>query len=273
MAGIDARLGRTINDLEEIAFNSFEGIAPALTRNILALLDRLDVSGGRLTPGQSLRLLSRLEEIFRQQFRKADYNRGVARFLSRIDEVREANVRFHERENRIQIAESLLSQAEEQMVNLTRSYLEQGWVDRRLILPMRRIISRAVGKGIELNELKREIESRLTGDPTLTHNQLASYAQLVARDTVGQYNGLIQQKVATAHSLDAFRYSGTLVESSRSQCRKWLNTEVIRITELNDEIAWAKRNGSGMVDATTADNFAIYRGGYNCRHQVYATRS
>jgi hypothetical protein len=48
--------------------------------------------------------------------------------------------------------------------------------------------------------------------------------------------------------------------------------EVLPFEDLQKEINWAFANGRGMNDATTPETFALYRGGYNCRHMAIPFR-
>ena len=43
--------------------------------------------------------------------------------------------------------------------------------------------------------------------------------------------------------------------------------------DLEEEIAWAENNGTGMIPNTTPENFCQNRGGFNCRHIAYPVRS
>ena len=72
--------------------------------------------------------------------------------------------------------------------------------------------------------------------------------------------------------LNGFKYIGSLVKDSRPQCKKWKRMGVIRYDQLDKEISWAYSNGKGMIPGTNKDNFATYKGGYNCAHQAVATR-
>jgi hypothetical protein len=42
--------------------------------------------------------------------------------------------------------------------------------------------------------------------------------------------------------------------------------------DLEQEIAWAENNGTGMIPNTTPENFCQNRGGFNCRHICYPIR-
>ena len=70
--------------------------------------------------------------------------------------------------------------------------------------------------------------------------------------------------------LNGFKYIGSLVKDSRPQCIKWKRMKEIPMSILTQELA--NPTNRGQIPGTTKDNFATYRGGYNCQHQAVATR-
>jgi hypothetical protein len=83
---------------------------------------------------------------------------------------------------------------------------------------------------------------------------------------LNQFDGQTNARIADEFGLDAFRYVGSLIDDSRPQCRRWIAKRVLQKSEMLNEINWAYNNGTGMISGTTPDNFAVFRGGYNCRH-------
>jgi len=98
--------------------------------------------------------------------------------------------------------------------------------------------------------------------------QLKKYVSQVSRDALNQFDGQVNSRIAEEFGLNAFRYVGSIIEDSRPQCVRWVGKEVLLLDELSNEISWAYSNGTGMIPGTTRDNFAVYRGGYNCRHSA-----
>ena len=102
--------------------------------------------------------------------------------------------------------------------------------------------------------------------------QLERWAGQITRDSISQYDGQINAMVQEEYELNAYQYVGGIKTNSRKQCKEWRKKKILPIDTLQKEIDWAKSSGSGMVPGTTVSNFAVYRGGYNCRHQAYPVR-
>ncbi|MFN9108950.1 MAG: hypothetical protein ACK5XN_02555, partial [Bacteroidota bacterium] len=105
------------------------------------------------------------------------------------------------------------------------------------------------------------------GTPEL-NGLYSRYVKQVSRDALGQFDGQINAKIADEFGLDAFRYVGSIIDDSRSQCVRWVGKRILEKSEMQSEINWANNNGSGMIPGTTPENFLVYRGGYNCRHRA-----
>jgi hypothetical protein len=85
---------------------------------------------------------------------------------------------------------------------------------------------------------------------------------------LNQFDGQVNSAIANEFGLDAYRYVGSLIDDSRAQCIRWAGKQVLLKEDLAKEISWATANGTGMIAGTTPENFATFRGGYNCRHSA-----
>ena len=115
--------------------------------------------------------------------------------------------------------------------------------------------------------MRRSIESVIESDPSRL-GLLTRYVTQISRDALYQFSGLANQVIAVEYGLNAYEYVGSLVDDSRPQCQRWVEKQVLFFSELQEEINWALDNGKGMIPSTTPQNFAIYRGGYNCQHEA-----
>lgn len=266
-----ASLERIVADGKDILYNGLTEVVDGVIAAIETLL-RENANPDGTVDIDNVAITNRLRNIWYVAFDEDVFQRNIPNFIRKIDEVREENVRIHELVNGIDLSDQLLDEAEVQMRDLVRQFLSRGWIDRRLALPMRTYLSRLIVRGTTIEQMTRVIERDLRGNPIRTGNRLYSYATLVARDTVGQYNGTINMLAAQEYGLEYYAYRGSLVQDSRDQCKRWVGKRYLKITELEEEIQWARENGSGMIPGTTPANFAVFRGGYNCRHEAIAVR-
>lgn len=145
-----------------------------------------------------------------------------------------------------------------------------------VIKPVHDILFKAIISGASLETTAQAIKIAVGEGTTL-----AKYATQITRDTLYGYDGALNKAIADEFNMNAFQYVGSLKiggkgkkknYESRPQCKRWVNKNIIKYNELKEELDWAYRYGSGMIPGTTADNFSINRGGYNCRHSAIPIR-
>jgi len=107
-----------------------------------------------------------------------------------------------------------------------------------------------------------------------TGDVLPRYVNQVSLDTLSQIHGALQSEIQIKYKPTKGRWIGSEIETTRPFCKhmKTLTNPISRETlqgVLNKYIPDGKPKqliGSGMIEGTNIDNFAINRGGYNCGH-------
>ena len=153
------------------------------------------------------------------------------------------------------------------MTEQTLQGLTGAGVNSEFIEPVRNELFKNIVAGTNSVDVEQALRNMIEGD-SVKLGGLSKHVGQVARDALNQYDGTVNARIAEEFGLDAFQYVGSLIEDSRSQCRRWVAKEVLLKENLPSEISWANNNGQGMIPGTNAENFAVFRGGYNCRHQA-----
>jgi hypothetical protein len=113
---------------------------------------------------------------------------------------------------------------------------------------------------------------------------LVRYTKQISTDAINQYSANYTQAAVSDLGLEWFQYTGTLIETSRCFCEALVKKRYVHKSELpkivkgdfkefkeaDCELNQNTGLPQGMVAGTTASNFPIYRGGYNCGHQLIA---
>jgi hypothetical protein len=111
---------------------------------------------------------------------------------------------------------------------------------------------------------------------------LERYAKQITTDALNQYSAQYLQVVSNDLGLQWYRYTGAEIETSRPFCKACLDKQYIHQSEIPDLLAgkfpeFKKEGGEinsktklpqGMIAGTNPENFHIYRGGWNCGHQL-----
>ena len=140
--------------------------------------------------------------------------------------------------------------------------------------PIKKILFRHASVGSDIKDAEDELRTFIKGQPD-RYGFLERHVRVMTMDALNQYDGIINQKAFEEFEMNAFRYVGSLIKTSRPQCIRWVNRKdgIILKEQLADEIAWAKTNGSGYSTLTPINesNFSVIRGGHNCRHTAVPT--
>ena len=119
-----------------------------------------------------------------------------------------------------------------------------------------------IGSRSQLNKtLRKFIEGSPEEAPFLNR-----YIKQTTNDAVMTFNADYIQTIAADLDVEYYLYAGTLIADSRSFCvsraGRYFTTDEVK--------AWANLKGwNGRMAGTNSSTIFIYRGGYNCRHQLW----
>jgi len=119
-----------------------------------------------------------------------------------------------------------------------------------------------IGTRSELNKtLRRFIEG--TPEQSAFLNR---YIKQTTNDAVMTFNSEYIQTIAEDLDVEYYLYAGTVISDSRPFCvsrsGRYFTTDQVK--------AWANLKGwDGRMKGTNSSTIFIYRGGYNCRHQLW----
>ena len=119
-----------------------------------------------------------------------------------------------------------------------------------------------IGSRSELNKtLRKFIEGTPQDAPFLNR-----YIKQTTNDAVMTFNSEYIQTIAEDLDVEHYYYQGTLIADSRPFCvsraGRYFTTDEVK--------AWPNLKGwQGRMAGTNSSTIFIYRGGYNCRHQLW----
>lgn len=115
------------------------------------------------------------------------------------------------------------------------------------------------------SELNKTLRKFIEGTPEESAF-LNRYIKQTTNDAVMTFNSEYIQTIAADLDVDHYYYQGTVIADSRSFCvaraGRYFTTDEVK--------AWANLKGwDGRMKGTNSSTIFIYRGGYNCRHQLW----
>jgi hypothetical protein len=277
-------------DVQDSLINKFkkftDDYSDELLDKIFEYIDKFARSKGFLVlEAESGFLLAEFAKKLVEDFKESKYIGELGSLLGSFDELEVANKNLLGLLNPEFDFDALNFSKEKKVVigELTESLLRPESFKVNISNEVRKILARNVLQGGSIKNLKKELTNVVSKSNT-DGGILGRYVGQITTDAVLQYGGIINDKVAKIGVFNAFGYTGSLIETSRIQCQRWKNDKkgVLLFDQkespygyLPDEIKWANANGTGYgrkgstsYIELTKDNFARYRGGYNCRHEA-----
>jgi len=231
---------------------------------------QMNIEGGKtLFDDNNVQVINELDDVISDAIASSGYNKKVADYLRSFDTIKRFNFDAHEEVNDLTTSEleDLVNPVQKQVVDQTLNDLTGAGISTQFTQPLKEGIFKNIVSGSTISDLEKYLSEFILSDP-LNLGKFKKYTTQIARDTLNQFDGQVNSRIANEFDLNAYKYVGSLIEDSRPQCKRWVNKGTILKEQLDEEINWANSNGSGMIPGTNVDNFAVYRGGYNCRHSA-----
>lgn len=253
---------------DEQLLDGFDEIENSIYNGVDAQLNQFEQKEGKVLFNDfNLLLVAGLAAYIINSIQNSNYPESVRRYLQNFDAVEDLNLKIHHYQSDIDLKKLLgvVDGLKSASVAQTTRDLTGTGVETEFIKPLTELIYRNVVSGASLTDLKKSVEEFIKGTED-KNGVFRKYVSRMSRDALYQYDGLLNSRIADAFGMDGFLYLGTLIQDSRPQCVRWVGMRLLAKKDMPAELRYAENYGSGLIPGTTADNFSIYRGGYNCRH-------
>lgn len=244
--------------------------------NILKkVVRKMSTKRGRLVYDyETLLEINKLQKKVVELLSKGDYSKNIISLTQNFDNIEDLSLQFASLLNDVDSYDFL----KKQISPIKKGFIED--ISSSLASPdsikinitggIRKILLRSATFGNTVDEAEDILRTYVLADAK-KGGLLTRYARQIAHDSLFQFQGSVEQKIGEEIGANAYSYVGPLKTTSRPQCKRWINTfkGVIPFDKLQDEIEWAKHNGSGLGDLKlTVNNFPQIRGGHHCIHRA-----
>lgn len=261
--------------------SSLIGMEKKIYDEILKIFDTISITDGKLSSNEKTdAFIASLDRRIAKVLKDNGYNESVTKYLINFDKIAENVKKIQSDLNGINLSASQIDPFKRIEISNTWDNLLGSGVSKNFIQPIRQGLYRNILFGATIGDVEK-----LVRDYVITTKDkdsiLLRYVKQVSRDSISQFDGGLQQKIATELDLNACRYIGSIIVDSRAQCRKWVDEALIKLDSsfaleivdaINGDLLFDGKYSSGMIKATTLATFMANRGGYNCRHRAIATK-
>lgn len=261
---------KLFDDAELILTDNLDATQREIYQSIYSLVADFDTRDGKfLNTERNARLLNNITARIQAAVQSTEYSGRVMEYLRQFDQLESINAALQQSVNSLDISGLNLTNIQRQAREAVIYDMLGNGMQTNLAEPVRKLLTKSVFSGMGTQEFASGLRQFIMKDTEVIGR--VNVGQ-IARDAILQYDGTINTIIFNEFGLDEWGYEGSLIKDSRPQCRRWVKMGRIPADELAQEIAWAETNGSGLIPETTPENFAINRGGYNCRHTATPLR-
>ena len=263
------------------AIEKFQKLIPSIEKSILdeidLLIKSLDLNDGNIENTiNNLRVIGQIQIKINQITRSQEYMIAVKQFTESFDEVAKLqNEYFRSLSDKFTTYE-LLDEIKRQSINSVVEALTQDGLRANIGNPITDILRQNITSGISYLTMRGILKDFIQNKDGI--GALQRYTSQITTDAIHQFMGQYNQAITQHLGLKWNMYVGSNIVTSRQFCTLLTAKRYVYYLELPSIIQgdidnhkceiYVKTNlPQGMIMGTNEQNFEVYRGGYNCRHQ------
>lgn len=292
--------GELVRKADDVFLESVQKIEKSILKKVIKILRGLAQKEGKLLKDQiDNNLPGRIKRQILKIIRESGLAEQVKKFTRNLDVTEDLNRKIY----KIILNEDLeleLNPYKQIFVDeITDALTARSSLVKEFVNPIRKTLIGSIAANMSVEQTEELLTNFITGIPEGPDKRLGEirrYTGQIARDMVGQYDGMVNDLTRDAYQLDAFQYVGVNVMESRKFCRHLLdapnNAEVPKeggfepnmfadlaigpgqfLVKDIEKIFEIAGDWKGKNDLVTVETFAQYRGGHNCIDQVIYFRA
>jgi hypothetical protein len=267
------------------AVNAFQDKIPGIQDKVFDELQNLTAKLERkgnniLATTANLRTIGGIKNKIQKIIMNSDYLEANVKFIKAFLAVEELQNNYFKAFNaRFTPKKTFKIIRELAVESTTNALLDQG-LAANITDKITNILKQNITASVSIAELNNQLRDHILNTAS-GEGSLLRYTKQITTDSINQYSA--QYNDAVAHDIggmDWGRYVGSNLTTTREFCEFLTKKQWVHRTELPDIIKGhidghsCKLNKKtalpqGMIAGTNANNFNVYRGGYNCGHQWF----
>lgn len=271
-----------LNQIEQVSkkfMASVPDVQNQVQNQLIEMAATLKIKGGKLQPSvANLKAINGIIKTLQKFIMTPEYKENVRALLKAYDKIGAIQNSYFKTLDSSFSQPELLAEIKKQTVNSTVDQLLGAGISANLINPIKDILTKNVTSGALFSDLKQQMTDYISTNSTGI-GALERYVNQVVTDSLNQYSAQYTQAVTNDLGLNWFMYVGSNIETTRDFCEHLTAKKYVHKSEIPEiisgnidgyQVELNPKTGlpKGMVNGTTQYNFPIYRGGYNCGHQL-----
>lgn len=253
-------------------------------KEISLLLKDLDLRGDTIQQtAKNLRIIGKAKSKLDEIVNSDKWQKSVSEYLKSFDEITKLQNQYFATLAKDYKPNALLGEIKNQSIDATLNSLTEAGISASVTEKIQDILRLNITTGASYTQMSNQLRDFITTNETGA-GALERYTKQITTDALNQYSAQYTNAVTNDLGLEWFQYTGALIETSRTFCVALIKKKYVHKSELASiirgdfkefEDADGKINPKtklpeGMVAGTNVSNFHVYRGGYQCGHQLMA---
>lgn len=281
---IEALHGLIDGSVEKFNTNIPE-IQKQIAMKISLLIKDLDIDnqGNIVNNIKNVKIMGKIKAEVTAIVLNPDMKGNTGEFLAKFNDVSKLQNEYFKSINKSFKPSEILDEIRKQSITSTAESLSEMGLNANVIQPIVDMLQQNITTGGSWQELNKMLQdSILSNEKGL--GTLERYTNTLTNDSLNQFSAQYTQTIASSLNYKWFIYTGGLIRTSRAFCEALKAKKYVHISELPQIVVGNfnefEKEGNmnpktglpkGMIDGTNAKNFYVYRGGYNCGHQLTPT--
>lgn len=283
-----------IIDLLNNTVTDFGQQIPSIQRNVLdSVVDdlrKLNLNSDYTIKNSvgNIRMVNQIRGKIMRLILSDDYKAAVKKYLKAFDGVTNMqNEMFRQAETKFKPPAVLGEIRQQTIQDVTRSLTESG-LNANIGEAVANILKTNITTGGSYGKLRNQLNEYLTRAGG-SAGALESYLGQITTDAINQYSATYMNTVSADLGYEWFRYQGRDITTTRPFCDAMTDQPFFHVSQIPallkaqglkytdkktgqpKQVPLYAKTGlpNGMYPNTTPDTFFVYRGGYNCGHQIF----
>lgn len=277
------KIAQQISDSVEEFNKSIPAVQKSILNEIELLLKDIDTKNGSITANaKNVRLIAQIKQrIEKLILKNKKYKKNLTKYLESFNDITKLQNEYFEEISKEYKPPKLLAAIREEAISATYDSLTKAGISANISEPIQDILRVNITSGAKYSDMLKTVREFIAGNPEKV-GALSKYAKQITTDSLNQYAAQQSDLVTNDLDLQWFEYTGALIETSRPFCdalhkKRYVHkSELPKIVEgdfkefkdIDGKIYDKTGLPEGMIEGTNATNFKVYRGGWNCGHQL-----
>lgn len=249
------------------------------------LLSNYNNKGNLEFDESDFKLSKKVREAVEKAVQKSGFTEVAIQFIPILNKIEEITKRIAKIANpEVKFSKDVLDLTQDKKLvieQITAALSSPASIKANITGELQRIIYGSIKNQIAYKDALQILTPLISGDAE-KGGLLSRYYKTITRDTLNQWNGAINQGIATKYGLIDVLYAGGKRTNSRPQCIRWVDqlggvmTKEVIESEMKKAIKTIRKpndqfKGYSVYAVPTTENFTVVRGGHNCQHRATPT--